>query len=335
MTVFHALARRGIEALILVSPRDPIVSVGYFEDATRTVDVEYCRTHGLGIMRREIGGGTTLLDRYQVFYQVVLRRHSPLASRHIMNVYKRFSEAPIRTYRRFGIDARFRPINDIVTAEGKKIAGEGGGDIAGRVVFVGGILLDFDYGTMVKVLRAPDEKFRDKVYKTMEEHLTTMRRELGVVPSQEDVKAARVEEFEQIVGPMQPAELTADLMAEMDALERQFTSNAYLFGRTRTQDVRVKIREGVEVKEGIYKAPGGLIRSITTVHEGCIEDLELSGDFTFYPKGRFGELRRALIGARMDREEVVQRLQSFYEREEIDAPGVRPKDFAQCLVGSS
>lgn len=335
VTVFHALARRGIEALILASPRDPMVGIGYFEDAAHTLDVDYCRAHGIGIMRREVGGGTVLLDRHQVFYFVVLRKDHPLASRHIMKVYRRFSEAPIRTYRRFGIDVRFRPINDLVTTEGKKIAGEGGGDIADMMVFVGGILLDFDYATMVKVLRVPDEKFRDKVYTSMTEHLTTMKRELGVLPSMEDVKAVLVEEFERILGPIEPAALTADLMAEMDALETQFTSDACLFGRTRNQEVRVKIREGVEVREGVYKAPGGLIRSITTVKEGCIEDIELSGDFTFFPKARFEGLERALIGARMDREEVGQRLQSLYASEEIDAPGVTPEDFVQCLLGRS
>ena len=43
------------------------------------------------------------------------------------------------------------------------------------MVFVGGILLDFDYQAMSKILKVPDEKFRDKVFKSMKENLTTMK----------------------------------------------------------------------------------------------------------------------------------------------------------------
>jgi len=41
------------------------------------------------------------------------------------------------------------------------------------MVFVGGILLDFNYKAMSRILKVPDEKFRDKVFKTMEENVTT------------------------------------------------------------------------------------------------------------------------------------------------------------------
>ena len=43
MLIFHALARMGIEALVLVSPKIPLVSIGYFQDAPQEVDLKYCR----------------------------------------------------------------------------------------------------------------------------------------------------------------------------------------------------------------------------------------------------------------------------------------------------
>jgi hypothetical protein len=33
MLIFHVLARMGIEALVIVSPQSPLVSIGYFQDA--------------------------------------------------------------------------------------------------------------------------------------------------------------------------------------------------------------------------------------------------------------------------------------------------------------
>ena len=67
MLIFHTLARLGIEALIIVSPRTPFISIGYFQDAQQEINFEYCRQKGLPIFRREVGGGTVYLDRNQIF----------------------------------------------------------------------------------------------------------------------------------------------------------------------------------------------------------------------------------------------------------------------------
>jgi len=174
MLIFHALARMEIEALVIVSPKSPLVSIGYFQDAEQEVDLQYCRESGIPFMRREVGGGATYLDENQIFYQLIWRKNSPGFPKAIQDIYPWFSEAAVEAYRAFGIQAEFRPINDIVTKKGRKIAGEGGGNIGECMVFVGGILLDFDYKTMSRILKVPDEKFRDKVYKTMEENLTTI-----------------------------------------------------------------------------------------------------------------------------------------------------------------
>ena len=126
-------------------------------------------------MRREVGGGATYLDENQIFYQLIWKKDNPRFPRAIDEIYPWFSQAPVETYGAFGIEAEFRVVNDILTKGGRKIAGEGGGNIGDCMVFVGGILLDFNYEAMSRILRAPDETFRDKVYKTMEENLSTRK----------------------------------------------------------------------------------------------------------------------------------------------------------------
>ncbi len=64
-------------------------------------------------------------------------------------------------------------------ANGRKISGTGAAQIDEMRILVGNFLQDFDYEMMSKCLRVPDEKFRDKVYKTMFENLTTFKRETG------------------------------------------------------------------------------------------------------------------------------------------------------------
>ena len=113
MLIFHALARMGIEALVLVSPKIPLVSIGYFQDAPQEVDVKYCREAGIPFMRREVGGGTTYLDENQIFYQLIWKKDNLRFPRAIDEIYPWFSQAPVETYGAFGIEAEFRVVNDI------------------------------------------------------------------------------------------------------------------------------------------------------------------------------------------------------------------------------
>ena len=116
MLIFHALARMGLEALVIVSPKTPLVSIGYFQDAAREIDLEYCRASGIPFMRREVGGGTTYLDENQIFYQLIWKKDHPNFPRAVEEIYPWFSQAPIETYRAFGIETEFRVVNDQVLA---------------------------------------------------------------------------------------------------------------------------------------------------------------------------------------------------------------------------
>ena len=332
MLIFHALARMGIEALVIVSPEIPLASIGYFQDAEQELDLHNCKELGIPFMRREVGGGATYLDGNQVFYQLIWKKDNPKFPRAIHEIFPWFSEAPVETYKKFGIGAEFRAVNDIITSAGKKIAGEGGGNIGDCMVFVGGILLDFDYKTMSKILKVPDEKFRDKVYKTMEENLTTMKKELGTIPSREEVVKVLTGRFEKMVGRLEPASLNSEIIQKMNQLESWMTSQEFLFKKTPKIPKGVKIKEGLEVYYGLHKAKGGLIRTAEEVSEGRIEDITISGDFTFYPKEQLTGLEESLQKAPLIEEKIIERVETFYEEKKVESPGVESKDFAQTIL---
>ena len=50
MLIFHALARLNIEALVIVSPKTPYISIGYFQDAKQEVSLDYCKKENLPII---------------------------------------------------------------------------------------------------------------------------------------------------------------------------------------------------------------------------------------------------------------------------------------------
>ena len=331
MLFFHLLARMGIEALVLVSPKIPLASIGYFQNAEEEADLQFCKKANIPVMRREVGGGSTYLDENQIFHQVIIRRDNPAFSRKISENYERFSFPVIETYREFGIETSFRPVNDILTKEGKKITGEGSGDIGDCFVWVGGILLDFDYQVMSRVLKVPEEKFRDKIYKSMQDNLTTMKKELGEIPPREEIKSVLIEKFEKLFGKLEPAKLTPTMIKEMEKLEKEFTSPGFLFKKTPKIPKGVKIREGVEIIYGIHKAKGGLIRAIQEVKEERIKEISLSGDFTLYPKDCLEELEGKLKGEIRKKRGLNSKIDEFYDQEKVQSPGVNSEDFLKAM----
>lgn len=332
MLIFHVLARMGIEALVLVSPESPLGSIGYFQDMEKEIDLEFCRRAKIPVMRREVGGGATYLDQNQIFYQVIWRKDNPRLPQRIKDVFSFLSEPPCETYQQFGIDAHFRPENDIVTKEGRKIAGQGGGNIGECMVFVGGILMDFDYQTMTRILKMPDDKFRDKIFKTMEENVTTMRRELGTVPPRREIISVLIDRFSRILGRLTPANLDRETLHKMEELERWFTSDRFLFRKTPKVPRGVKIREGVEILYGLYKARGGLIRTVEAVEEEHLNEVDISGDFQFCPKEDLSRLENSLRETAFKRETIQGRIENFYEKKKVETPGVSPEDLTQAIV---
>ncbi|HVP79348.1 MAG TPA: lipoate--protein ligase family protein [Thermodesulfobacteriota bacterium] len=307
MLVFHALARMGIEALVIVSPKTPLVSIGYFQDAAQEVDLNYCRESGIPCMRREVGGGATYLDENQIFYQLIWKKDHPGFPTSIDEIYPWFSQAAVETYGEFGIEAEFRVINDILTKGGKKIAGEGGGNIGDCMVFVGGILLDFDYRAMSRILKVPDQKFRERVYKTLKENLTSMKRELGgITPSREAVVAVLKDKFEKRIGKFTPASLNSEILEKMGQLETWMTSDEFLLKKTPRIPVGVKIREGVEVVYGVHEASGGLFRTAGAISEERIDDITMPGDLTSFPKEQFVGWEESLSKVSLEEDKITE-----------------------------
>lgn len=329
MLLFHALAYMEIESLVLVSPQTPLVSVGYFQDLSG-VDLSYCRDHGLSVMRRELGGGTTLLDRNQIFYQIIMKKDNPVLPLNIDQLYRKFSTPVIEAYRAMGVETSFKPINDIITAQGRKISGEGGGDIGKCIVFVGGILLDFDFELMSKVLRVPDEKFRDKLYKTMQDNLSTLKMELGYTPEREDVINVLIDKFGGVLGDLTPAVIPDEVWKLAKELGEKYTSQEFMNLNSYDQDF-ITIGAGVKIKQGMYKAMGGLIQSSVTTRDGKIADLVLTGDFTCYPKNCLPELAAYIAGSVYNEQEIKNRIEQYLSGSNAEIPGVSAADICTAI----
>ena len=328
--LYHALPRIGREGLILLSPGQPYVCLGYFQDAEQEVDVALCNERGIPIFRREVGGGGVYLDGEQLFYQLIIHKDNPLVPAGWEAFYRKFLQAPIEAYRALGIPAEYRPVNDIV-ANNRKVSGNGAAEIGDYLILVGNLIVDFDYEMMARVLRVPDEKFRDKVYRTLQDNLSTIRREIADVPSRDELWDLLQNKFVDVLGPIEvQTEIDPEWRAEVERLEPVMLAPEWLQRRPqRGEGRRLTIRSGVEVGHKMFKAPGGLIRGTSEVQDGVLRAASLSGDFFLYPADKLLELEAALAGVPLANVEGA--IARFYAEHGIESPGVTPADLATVI----
>jgi lipoate-protein ligase A len=332
--LYHAAAYLQHEALFILRPETPYVCIGFHQDAEQEIDLNYAKTNNIPVFRREVGGGAVYLDGGQLFYQLVLRNDRPELPENKGELYRKFLAPVVETYREFGMPAEYKPVNDII-ANGRKVSGNGAAEINEMVVIVGNFILDFNYEMMSKCLRVPDEKFRDKVYKTLQENLSTFLRETGSIPESRLLGDALAKRYEAILGSMVWKTIPdSELIIKAEQLQKDRYAPEWLFAndRRRTDARNVKIREGVHVIQNMFKAPGGLIRITAVDEDGILHDIHISGDFFFYPAENLQLLEETLEGVSADSDAVSEIIENFYAREHVDSPGVQPADIVKALL---
>ena len=63
-----------------------------------------------------------------------------------------------------------------------------------------------------------------------------------------------------------------------------------------------------------------------------IREVTISGDFQCCPKEGLFRLQESLRETPRDRQTVRGRIESFYEKEELETPGIDPEDVTQPIM---
>jgi lipoate-protein ligase A len=326
------------DTLIICWPKSPLVCVGYFQEVEKEVDVDYCKAKKLPIVRRILGGGAVYLDSNQVFYQIIGKRGSEAIPADVGAIFRKMLEAPVKTCNEIGIPAVYKPINDIEVG-GRKISGNGAGETDGIAVLTGNIILDFNYDEMTKILKVPDEKFRDKLTKSLRERLTTVKREIGHAPTHQAIRDLLVKNYEEALSTRFRKEV---ITKEEERLLQKLTNEKYRSDQW-TYEISerhkalsgsrtVKVSGRSIVGQGIYKSPGGLVRVTGEFLDDKIKDLLISGDFTFLPSEKISDLENKLLGAEIREAPLTKAVENFYKESKIESPGTTPGDFVKTIL---
>jgi len=87
----------------------PAVSLGYFQNLKKEIDVNACKNMGIDIIRRATGGKAVLHDK-ELTYSFIIRESHPLVNDSILETYKKISGGMIRGLSYLGITAELVPL---------------------------------------------------------------------------------------------------------------------------------------------------------------------------------------------------------------------------------
>jgi len=89
----------------------PAVSLGYFQDLKKEIDVDACQHLGIDIVRRPTGGKAVLHDK-ELTYSFIIKENHPLVNDSILETYKKISGGIIRGLSYLGIKAELVPLRE-------------------------------------------------------------------------------------------------------------------------------------------------------------------------------------------------------------------------------
>ena len=341
--IYHAMAQLRQEGLVICRPDSRCICLGLHDDLQQEVDEEYCRQKGIPIIRREIGGGPVLLDVGQIFFQLVLRCGHPLLSGRRDQFFTSFLAPVIKTLGDFGIEAAVKPPADI-SVKGRKISGNGAGDINGCAVYTGNLLLAFDRRTMARSLRLPGSRFRELTLRSMERNLTTMEEELGSLPSSEAVEERLIANFSTWLPALESAVYSTELQETVKQVAAGLTDREFLELPGRRSRMRqVKINEGTylyfqsfglrreEACPDRYRQACGGFASIT-VQEGFIREVEIAG-VPCMTEVSGASLAPYLLGAPWERDPLSAAIKDWQARYRRMGQGPDHEIIVRCLLG--
>ena len=326
--------------LILNHPAEPFVNVGFHQVVEKEVDVSFVHQRKLYIVRRSIGGGTILDGPLEQDYFFIVRKESPECPSDIKEFYQRFLSPVAYALGRLGVQAEYKPLNDVVVRD-RKISGNGGISIGETMVLAGDVLLDLPIELMTRVLRVPDEKFRDKLKKSLSKWMTSLTLELGDAPTKDETKRYLVEEFERQFGVMtEEGQLSTRERAYLSEFLAERKRKEWIFMKDMShkrllQDARarqVKVKEGVRICEGVYKARK-LIRVTMETVEDRIGDISISGDFFTEPHiGAIEKLEQSLVGVSLDKVALRERILMCFDSLGLSVVGGGVDDFVEAIL---
>ena len=164
------------------------LSIGYFQQVERDIQIEQVKKEGLGFVRRQTGGRGVLHDD-ELTYSVIVSEKYPNMPETVTEAYRVISQGLLEGFRLLGFQAEFsipqseeeqaalkRPKSGVcfdapswyeLVVEGKKIAGSAQTRQKGVILQHGAILRHLDIDRLISLFRFPSEEAKQRMYDSL------------------------------------------------------------------------------------------------------------------------------------------------------------------------
>ena len=304
----------------------PSALIGRHQALSREVHLDHCRVQGIEVARRITGGGAIYFDEGQLGWELVFHRSS-LGLDGLAGVVRGVCEAAATGLSGLGIDARYRPRNDI-EVDGRKLCGTGGFFDGSTLFYQGTVLIDSDPAAMVAALNVPQSKLSRHGLDCAASRVITLRELFGdAVPAADAVRAALLEGFSAGLGIQpEPGEVT-------DTEERL---SAELFAEEIGTDAFVAEIDDPSANEdvltGSHTGEGGTVTThlrLEAPRLDRVREVLFTGDFFVTPPRTVYDLEAALRGVSAG--EAGEAVEAFFERAPVELLSITPADFRTAL----
>jgi len=304
----------------------PTVLIGRHQALAQEVDLLYCRENNIGVVRRITGGGAIFMEPGLLGWELALHR-STLGVKSLPDLTQEICEAAAVGISRAGVDARFRPRNDI-EVDGRKISGTGGFFDGDTLFYQGTVLLDMNPQVMISALRIPQAKLARRKLDSAAQRVVTLRELLGdQTPGLPQIQDAMTAAFSERFGlQMQAGDLTPGERANADVLLREEIG---------TEEFVREIDEPPAARgdlAGVCTAAGGVIKTYLRLEgpaQNRIRAALITGDFFVTPPRLIYDLESSLRGVYLN--DVAQVVNAFFRQSDFEVLSVSPDDFIASI----
>jgi lipoate-protein ligase A len=302
----------------------PTVLVGFHQSIEQEVRLDYCERNGIDVNRRITGGGSILFTPSCLGWEIYANKEEQ-GFKELRLDLDRLAEyicqGTVLGLKELGVDAEYRPKNDI-EVNGRKISGTGGTERGGAFMYQGTLLIDFDIELMLKTLRIPVEKLKDKEIESVKERVTCLKWELGYVPPLDDIKRAITNGFAQVLQvEFEKGELTSEEKKIFEEYLPEYLSDDWI-------DMVKPPKEHAGHVTAVRKTPGGLIRVSLSLNVAgnFITNSFITGDFQIFPQRAVMDLEAKLKNISTDEDTIRKNILEFFEETGTQIHGINPEE---------
>ncbi|MBU8739127.1 biotin/lipoate A/B protein ligase family protein [Bacillus licheniformis] len=220
----------------------PTLSVGYFQNIEKEINLDAVKKHGLGFVRRPTGGRGVLHDQ-ELTYSVIVSEEHPEMPKTVTEAYRVISEGILEGFRELGLDAYFaiprtekekqslkNPRSSVcfdapswyeLVVEGRKVAGSAQTRQKGVILQHGSILLDLDEDKLFDLFIYKNDRLRERMQRNFKQKAVAINELTKEKVTIEEASEAFKKGFEKGLNiHLEPYELTEEETEFVEDLAR-------------------------------------------------------------------------------------------------------------------